>query len=102
MPRHHTGPAMTAANMRSLGVRRLSVSCWTCHHSAVLDIEHIGGDIELTVFDGDRMVCTQCGMIGTADVRPNWSEAPTRESLTGSQYLENSPHAVPPRSKPQG
>jgi hypothetical protein len=29
--------------------------------------------------------CTKCGMIG-ADVRPNWSERPPPESLTGKQW----------------
>jgi hypothetical protein len=33
-----------------------------------------------------RMVCTRCGIIG-ADARPNWTEKPERESLTGMQWL---------------
>jgi hypothetical protein len=32
-----------------------------------------------------RAVCARCGMIG-ADVRPNWSERPLPESLTGTQW----------------
>jgi hypothetical protein len=31
------------------------------------------------------MVCAKCGMVG-ADVRPNWKEQPTRESLTGKVF----------------
>ena len=27
---------MTLGNMRANGVRSLAVSCWTCHHQAVL------------------------------------------------------------------
>jgi hypothetical protein len=32
-----------------------------------------------------RTAGTKCGMIG-ADVRPNWSERPPPESLTGKQW----------------
>ncbi len=30
---------MTLGNMRELGVRSLDVSCWLCHHQAVLSAE---------------------------------------------------------------
>jgi hypothetical protein len=30
---------MTLGNMRHLGVRWLDVSCWNCHHQAVLSAE---------------------------------------------------------------
>jgi hypothetical protein len=30
---------MTLANMRSLGVRSLAVSCILCHHAARLDVD---------------------------------------------------------------
>ena len=34
---------------------------------------------------GPRMVCTSCGIVG-ADARPNWTEQPSRETLTGVQW----------------
>jgi hypothetical protein len=57
---------MTLGNMRELGVRSLDVSCWNCHHQAVLD--HWPDDVAVPTF-GPRMVCTGCGIIG-AGARP--------------------------------
>jgi hypothetical protein len=54
---------MTLGNMRENGVRRLDVSCWICHHAAVLDVEGYGDDVPVPWF-GPRMVCTGCGIIG--------------------------------------
>jgi hypothetical protein len=34
---------------------------------------------------GPRMICTGCGIVG-ADVRLNWQERSSRESLTGVQW----------------
>jgi hypothetical protein len=31
---------MTLGDMREIGVRSLAVSCWICHHQAVLSAEH--------------------------------------------------------------
>jgi hypothetical protein len=33
------GPPMTLGNMRADGVRSLAVSCWQCHHEAVLSVD---------------------------------------------------------------
>jgi hypothetical protein len=41
---------MTLGNMRANGVLSIAVSCWQCHHEAVLS--------------------TRCGIVG-ADARPN-------------------------------
>jgi hypothetical protein len=30
---------MTLGNMRANGVRSLAVSCWQCHHEAILSVE---------------------------------------------------------------
>ena len=64
------------------GVRSLDVSCWQCHHRAILSAERWGDDTPVPVF-GPRMVCMKCGIIG-ANARPNWQEQPARESLTGA------------------
>jgi hypothetical protein len=86
MPRsRYHGPPMTLGNMRANGVRSIAIYCWTCHHDAVMNADRWPDDLPMTLFD-PRMVCTRCGMIGNADVRPNWKERPPRESLTGVQW----------------
>jgi hypothetical protein len=73
-----------ARQLRELGARSLFVSCWNCHHQAVLSAERWPDDVAVPSF-GRRMVCTSCGIVG-ADARPNWKEQPPRESLTGVQW----------------
>jgi hypothetical protein len=77
------GPPMDLANMRQNGVRSLSVSCWICHRNAVVNVDRFDDAVPVPSF-GPRMMCTGCGIIG-ADARPNWSEQPKRESLTGAR-----------------
>ena len=79
----YRGPPMTLANMRAQGVRSLSVSCWLCHHGAVLIADRWSDEVQLPSL-GTRMVCTGCGIVG-ADVRPDWQEREGRESLTGAR-----------------
>jgi hypothetical protein len=75
---------MTLGNMRSNGVRSLDVSCWQCHHQAIVSADPWPDHVPVPSF-GPRMVCTRCGIIG-ADARPNWNERPERETLTGVQW----------------
>jgi hypothetical protein len=56
--------------MRAQGVRSLSVSCWNCHHDAVLSADPWLDEVSVPSF-GPRMMYTRCGTIG-ADARPNW------------------------------
>jgi hypothetical protein len=63
---------MTLGSMRANGVRSLDVSCWECHHRAIMSAEPWPDDVPVPAF-GPRIVCTKCGIIG-ADVRPNWRE----------------------------
>jgi hypothetical protein len=63
---------MTLGNMRELGVRSFHVSCWNCHHQAVLSADRWRDDVAVPAF-GLRMVCTRRGIVG-ADARPNWKE----------------------------
>jgi hypothetical protein len=84
LPTRYKGPPMTLANMRAQGVRSLSVSCWLCHHGAVLIADRWPNEVPLPSF-GPRMVCSSCGIVG-ADVRPNWAERSTRGSLTGEHW----------------
>ena len=73
-PRHHAREWRAA----------LTVSCWICHHRAVLNVDHLPDHVTVPSF-GPRMVCTRCGIIG-ADARLNWQEQPPRETLTGAQW----------------
>jgi hypothetical protein len=80
-------PPVTLRHIRSHGVRSLLIYCNAglyCHHSAVVDADKWPDDTVLLDLDL-RAVCTKCGIIG-ADVRPNWSERPQPESLTGVQW----------------
>jgi hypothetical protein len=81
--RSQPGEPMDLANMRSLGVRSLAVTCFKCHHRAVINVDAYPDDLAIPDF-GERLVCIRCGTAG-ADVRPNWREQPERESLTGAQ-----------------
>ena len=85
-PASYSGPPVTLGHIRSHGVRRLLIYCSTglCHHGAVVEADRWPDDTVLLDLDR-RAVCTKCGMIG-ADVRPNWSERPPPESLTGAQW----------------
>jgi hypothetical protein len=64
------------------GVRLLAMSCWQCHHQAVLSADPWSDDVPVPTF-GPRMVCTRCGIIG-ADARPNWRERPAQLSGAGT------------------
>ncbi len=77
MPAFDSFTPMTLANMRQNGVRSLDVTCegYLCHHNATLDVSGYADDLTVPAFR-PRMVCTVCGSIGTADVRPNWREYP--------------------------
>jgi hypothetical protein len=84
---------MTLGNMRANGVRSLDVSCWNCHHRAIMSADPWPDDVPVRTF-GPRMVCTRCGIIG-ADARPNWKEkalawpegTKPADSVTGSPFL---------------
>jgi hypothetical protein len=52
-------------------VRSLAVSCWQCHHEAVLSAGRWPDDVPLPSF-GPRMVCTRCGII----VSMQWGDPP--------------------------
>jgi hypothetical protein len=58
---------MTLVNMRANGVRSIAVSCWQCHHDAVLSADRWPDHMAVPTF-GPRMVWTRCGIVG-ADAR---------------------------------
>ena len=74
MLRKPTGPPMDLANMRSLGVRSLLVTCRKCRVARVLNMDGFDGTETVPSFS-PRMLCMSCGTKG-ADVRPNWIEQP--------------------------
>jgi hypothetical protein len=90
----YSGPPATLGNMRANGVRSLVVYCNTCDHSAVINVDGYGDDVFVPSFNS-CMVCTRCGTIG-AEARPNWSERPQRESLTGTVYKGQETNIIRP------
>jgi hypothetical protein len=53
---------MTLGNMCADGARSLAVSCWICHHYAVLSADRWPDHVPVPSF-GPRMVCIKCGMV---------------------------------------
>ena len=87
-PKHPSGPPMTLGNMRQPGVQNLVASCLNdgCRHVALIDVSRYPADTEVPWFRS-RVVCNKCGgRRDKIDVRPNWKEQPTQQSLTGKQW----------------
>jgi hypothetical protein len=74
------------ADMRENGMRSLAVSCWNCHHEAVLSAERWPDDVPVPSF-GPRV--PPAAELSAADARPNWKERPERQSMTGVQWAVN-------------
>ena len=72
---------MDLASMRAKGVRSLSIRCHQCQHEAIMNVDHLPGDLTVPSF-GLHTVCTKCRIIG-ADARPNWNERSPRDTATG-------------------
>jgi hypothetical protein len=86
-PERYRGPPTTLGDIRSHGVRHLLIYCTEglyCHHRTVIEADRWPDDTVLLDLDR-RAVCTKCGIIG-ADVRPNWSERPPTDGLTGAYW----------------
>ena len=82
------GQPMTLGNMRALGVQHLVAHCLNdaCRHQGLIDVSKYPDDVEVPSF-ANKIVCAKCGGRGRhIDVRPNWKEQPTGESLTGKQW----------------
>lgn len=71
MPSRYTGPAMDLANMRSLGMRAVDVSC-ACGRRESVDVSSLPGSIEVPALRR-RLRCSACGA-RPEDVRPDWSQ----------------------------
>ena len=87
-PKHPPGPPMTLVNMRAQGVHHLIAFCLNdaCRHQAVIDVSSYRCDTPVPWF-GTKVKCGKCGAHGRRiDVRPNWKEQPTGESLTGKVW----------------
>jgi hypothetical protein len=85
---HPAGPPMTLGNMRRLGAHRFIASCLNdaCRHQGLIDVSKYPDDVECQSFHS-RAVCAKCGARGRhIDVRSNWKEQPTHESLTGKVW----------------
>jgi hypothetical protein len=87
-PKQPPGPAMTLGNMRELGVRNLVAYCLrdACRHVGLLDVSSYPAETEVPWFRS-RVFCAKCGARKNhIDVRPNWSEQPTQQSLVGKEW----------------
>jgi hypothetical protein len=75
------GPPMTLGNMRELGVYRLVVHCNNdeCRHTTLIDVFNYSDGVEVSSFQR-RTKCGKCGG-KRVDVRPNWRDAPTRDTV---------------------
>jgi len=66
--------------VRSLRIRSLSIACegkrlggYGCDHCGQLDLAPYPDALSLKAIRR-QLVCTACGAIGEAEVRPNWKE----------------------------
>jgi hypothetical protein len=87
-PNHRPGPAMTLGNMRELGIRNLVAYCLrdACRHAGLVDVSQYPAETPVPWFR-TRVFCVKCGARQRAiDVRPNWSEQPPGNSLTGKVW----------------
>ena len=75
-------------NMRRLGVHHRVAHCLNdaCRHVALIDVSAYPAETEVPSFRR-RVVCAKCGSRGNKiDVRLNWKEQLTGESLTGKVF----------------
>jgi hypothetical protein len=54
-PRSQAGPPMTLGNMRANDVRSLDVSCWQCHHRAILSADPWPDHVPVPTFGARRL-----------------------------------------------
>lgn len=59
------------ANMRSLGVQAVAVTC-DCGHHSLVDVSALPGSMTVPLVQ-ERLRCTSCGQ-RPIDTRPNWLE----------------------------
>jgi hypothetical protein len=71
---------MTPGNIRGNGLRSLDVSCWRCHHLAILSAELWPDYVPVPTF-GPQMVCTVCGTRGRIGRRDHTSARMPRSNL---------------------
>jgi hypothetical protein len=86
--KHPPGPPTTLGNMRQLGVQGLVAYCLrdACRHVGLVDVSSYPADTPVPWFRSP-VFCAKCGARRHyIDVRPNWSEQPRRESLTGKVW----------------
>jgi hypothetical protein len=77
-------PKITLAQMRRHGIRHLLVYCGNgrCRHEGRINADKWADDVRLDQIEA-RVVCAVCGSTG-AEVRPDWSDRPVRQNLTGT------------------
>jgi hypothetical protein len=83
---------MTLGNVRANGVRSLAVSCWQCHHRAILSADSWADEVPVPTF-GPRMVCTSCRIIGAVSgaLKPSVSDAVAHGPVCGLRTAPAAP-----------
>jgi hypothetical protein len=90
---------MTLGNMRANGVRSLAVSCWQCHHRAILSADLWSDDVPVRVFGRRRRRTTELARAAgpREPERRAMAVRPRSRDLSGEQrraleILAGSPH----------
>jgi hypothetical protein len=73
---------MSLGNMRSLGVRGLSVTCSACSYKRTVNVDAWPDSVPVPSF-GPRMRCSCCSSLGATAI-PNWIER--RDKLPGGPW----------------
>jgi hypothetical protein len=88
-PRSSAGDPMTLGNMRANGVRSLDVSCWQCHHRAIMSADPWPDHVPVPAF-GPRMVCSRTVVLivgATAAAKATKPGRPTPHDRPGAASL---------------
>jgi hypothetical protein len=98
MTRYHAPDATpfiaTIGYVRGLKVGHLCIWCegkreggWPCHHNSTMSIEGLPDEMTLVSIER-RLRCEQCGSLGQAEVRPDWSELTSRPASTSVGWIK--------------
>jgi hypothetical protein len=96
---------MTLGNMRANGVRSIAVSCWQCHHEAVLCADCWPDHMTVPTF-GPRMVCTpmrhrRCRRAAELARAAGAGEPERRSMAVRPRKRGRGANGAPPKPKPQ-
>ena len=83
----------TIGYVRGLKIGRLCIWCegkreggWPCHHNSTMSIEGLPDELTLASIER-RLRCEQCGSLGQAEVRPDWSEITSQPASKAAGWI---------------